>query len=96
MSDQEAEKKTAEEEATKKKLEELNARLWIVQLVRDPEQGVTNVMPLQNVEKQWQLDLMVDQAKAQAELTKISRSLIGLLTNMGVIKAKGKGLFKGK
>jgi len=96
MSDQEAEKKKAEEEATKKKLEELNKRLWVVQLVRDPEQGVTSVMPIQNVEKQWQLDLMVDQAKAQFELTKISRSLIGLLQNMGVIKTKGKGLFKGK
>lgn len=94
MSDQEAEKKTAEEEAAKKKLEELNARLWVVQLVRDPEQGVTNVLPIQNVEKQWQVDLMVDQAKAQFELTKISKSLVGLLMNMGVIKAKGKGLFK--
>ena len=96
MSDEEANKKKAEEEATKKKLEELNKRLWVVQLVRDPEQGVTNVIPVQNVEKQWQLDLMVDQAKAQFELTKISRSLIGLLQNMGVIKTKGKSLFKGK
>lgn len=90
MSDEEANKKKAEEEATKKKLEDLNKRLWVVQLVRDPEQGVTTVMPGQNVEKQWQLDLMIDQAKSQFELTKISRSLIGLLTNMGIIKTKKK------
>jgi len=94
MSDEEANKKTQEESEAKKKLEELNARLWVVQLVRDPEQGVTTIMPLQNVAKQWQLDLMIDQAKSQQELTKISRSLIGLLTNMGAIKTKGKGLFK--
>ena len=96
MSDQEAEKKTQEEEAAKKKLEELNKRLWVVQLVRDPEQGVTNVIPMQNVEKQWQLDLMIDQAKSQQFLTKLSRSLVGLLQSTGAIKTKGKGLFKGK
>ncbi len=96
MSDKEAEKKTTEEDESKKKLEEAQKKLWVVQLVRDPDQGTTVVMPGQNVKKQWQLDMMLHQAVEQQQLTKSSRSIVELLKAMGVVKEGKKGLFRGK
>lgn len=95
MSDEEATKKTEEEVEAKKKIEEAQKRLWVIQLVRDPEGGgATIVQPIQNVQKQWQLDMMLAQATGQQELTKQSRSIIELLKNMGVLKEPKKGIFK--
>ncbi len=97
MSDEEATKKEQEEAEAKKKVEEATKRLWIIQLVRDPEGlgGATVVQPLQNVQKQWQVDMMLAQATNQQELTKTSRSIVELLKAVGVIKTK-KGIFKGR
>lgn len=94
MSDQESEKKVQEEMETKKKQEEAQKRMWIIQLVRDPEVGQTFIVPSQNVQKQWQLDLMLDQASKQQEMTKLSRVVVELLMNVlqgaGIIKEKKK------
>ncbi len=100
MSDKVAEEREQESAEAKKKLEETKKRLWVVQLVRDPDTGNTNVIPVQNVQKQWQLDLMLNQATQQQEMTKQSRVTAELMMNVlkgaGVIKAKGKGIFKGR
>jgi len=94
MSDKEAEKKTQEEEEVKKKLKEAQEQLWILQLVHNPKLGQTVIVPLQKVTKQWQLDLMLNQVVKQQEMASISRVMIELLKNMGVIKESKKGLFK--
>ena len=98
MSDKVAEEMEQEEAEAKKKIEDAQKRLWVVQLIRDPESGNTVVQPTQNVHKQWQLDLMLTQATQQQEMTKQSRVTAELMMNVlkgaGVIKEKGKGLFK--
>ena len=94
MSDEVAEKKEQEEAAAKKKLEEAQKRLWILQIVRDPANGQTLLVPVQNVQKQWQLDLMLGQIVKQQELTSLSRAIVELLKNVGVLKEPKKGLFK--
>lgn len=95
MSDEEATKKEKEEAEATKKAEEVKKRLWIVHLVCDPDSGQTVIMLVQNVKKQWQLDMMLGQATEQQTITKNARAVVELLKGIGVVKEKKKGLFRG-
>lgn len=94
MSDKVAEEKEQEDAEVKKKAEEVQKRLWVLQLMYDPELSKTIVVPVQNVKKQGQLDIMLNQAVKQQEMTSLSRVIIELLKNVGALNAPKKGLFK--
>lgn len=79
MSDAMAEQKEAEvtQEKTEaqKQEEERQARLWTLTLVLDPALGQFAMIPNQNIEKQWQLDTLVNLAQSNIMVTKISRQV---------------------
>lgn len=99
MSDKVAEEKEKEEAEAKKKAEEAQKKLWVIQIVRDPDTGNTFVQPGQNVTKQWQLDLMLAQATRSIEMTRqakiIGELFVNILKGAGMIKEK-KSFFKGR
>ena len=81
---QSTEAKTAQEAQQK--------RLWMAMFILDPETGEFAIQPNANVQKQWQLDVLIAQAAKQADLSAQAKVVGGLISKVLEAK-KGKKLF---